>query len=299
MSEFYQTVYQDAAVKTREVTTRTPRLGCYPQSSAEYHASDAIGATGLKTFRRSRREFFLGISKEPTPDMDTGTLAHAALLEPDKVTDLFPIYPAEILAKKDGKVSADGAISTNAAKDWRDAHRAAGRIPVKQEQFDRVAEMVKSIKATLAPWLVHDAICEHSIYWVDEETGLLCKCRPDFLVRGPRFILVMDLKTTDDPTPAQFAKRVGQIGHWIQPPHYMAGVKATFGDAPEFIFAAQENDYPFRCVTHELRPSDLEAANSARRKHLDGLAECKRSGNFADNWDGKVNALELKPWDIS
>lgn len=259
----------------------------------EYHADkSAISASGLKAFRKSRREFSLGIHKEPTEAMNTGTLAHAALLEPEKLETLFPIYPADLLA-------SNGAISTKAAKEWRAEQEAAGRIPVKQDQFDRAAEMVKSIKATLAPWLIHEAICEHSIYWVDEETGLLCKCRPDFLVRGPRFILVMDLKTTDDPTPSSFAKRVGQIGHWLQPPHYIAGVQATFGDAPDFIFAAQESDYPFRCVTHELSPRDLLAAKEARRKHLNNLAECKRTGNFSDAWEGKVNELELKPWDIS
>lgn len=282
---------------TREIANGQ-RLGCFPQSAADYHANtSAIGASGLKDFRRSRREYSLGISKESTPDMDTGTLAHAALLEPDKVTDLFPIYPAEILAKKDGKVSPDGAVSTTEAKNWRNAHRAAGRIPVKQDQFDRVAEMVKSIKATVGRWLLPDAICEHSIYWIDEESGLLCKCRPDFLVQRD-MILVVDLKTTDDPTPVPFAKRVEQIGHWMQPAHYLDGVRTTFGGNPEFIFAAQENDYPFRCVVHELKARDFHAASTVRRKLLNSLAECRKSGNFADEWEGHVNELELKPWAI-
>lgn len=287
-----------AETPTREVASGQ-RLGCFPQSAADYHANTAaIGASGLKDFRRSRREYSLGISKESTPDMDTGTLAHAALLEPDKVTDLFPIYPAEILAKKDGKVSADGAVSTTEAKKWRDAHRASGRIPVKQEQFDRVAEMVKSVKETLGPWLSVDAICENSLYWIDEATGLLCKCRPDFLLPKPGIVLVVDLKTTDNPTPSEFGRKVETLAHWMQPVHYGDGVEEVFGQPPEFMFAAVENDYPFRCVVHELSQKDLHAARAVRNRLLRDLAICKRSGNFSDPWEGQVNELELKPWAI-
>lgn len=266
-----------------------PHLGCFPQSSTEYHANKAIGASGLKTFRRSRREFMLGISKEPTPDMDTGTLAHAALLEPEKLETLFPIYPADVLAK-------NGAVSTNEAKAWRAEQLAAGRIPVKQDQFDRAAKMVASVRETLDLWLNGEAVCEHAIYWEDEETGLLCKCRPDYLVPKPGIVLTLDLKTTDDPTPAGFSRKVEMLAHWLQPVHYGDGIEEHFGQSPEFMFAAVENDYPFRCVVHELKPQDLHAARSIRRKLMKDLNECFRTGNWADPWEGIVNELDLKPW---
>lgn len=270
-----------------------PRLGCYQMSSADYHADkSAIGSSGLKAFRKSRREFELGISKEPTPAMNTGTLAHAALLEPEKLETLFPIYPDDVLAK-------NGAISTLAAKDWRDEQLAAGRIPVKQDQFDRAAEMVKSIKATIGPWLTKDAICEHAIYWIDEETGLLCKCRPDFLVERPGLVLIVDIKTTDDPTPPAFARRVEQMGHWLSVPHYMAGAKAHFGGESDFMFAAVEAEWPFRCVIHQLTPQDSFAAKMTWNIHMANLKKCKESGNFADPWEGRVNELSVKPWTIS
>lgn len=282
-----------SATTTPDTRKASARLGCFPMPSAEYHADKtAISASGLKTFRRSRREFELGISKEPTEAMNAGTLAHAALLEPEKLETLFPIYPKDILG-------SNGAINTNAAKEWRDSHIAAGRVPVKREQFDRAAEMVKSIKATIGPWLTKDAICEHAIYWEDEETGLLCKCRPDFLVERRHIILTVDIKTTDDPMPAEFSRRVDQMAHWLQVPHYNAGAKAHFGGEPDFMFAAVESDWPFRTVVHQLSQADAFAAKMTWNVHMANLKKCKETGDFADPWEGRVNELTVKPWTIS
>ena len=135
---------------------------------------------------------------------------------------------------------------------------------MKASEMDAVHAMVRSVRAKIGQWLTHDSKIEHAIYWVDEETGVRCKCRPDFLCQKPGFALTLDLKTTTDVTPAEFQRKVETMGYWMQDAHYSAGVKSVTGLDPMFLFVAVENEWPFDCAAFEIHPNNRSQARLAR-----------------------------------
>lgn len=276
-----------------EVQTRT---GIFPMESEAYHADKSAWSNSMiQDFRRRKsacyEKHILGTAPEfeTTPAMRLGTATHAALLEPHRVEDLFAIYPENILA-------SNGAASTKEAKAFREIHEEMGRLVMKASDMDAVRAMVASVTAKIGQWLTHDAKIEHAIYWTDEETGVRCKCRPDFLCQKPGFALTLDLKTTADCSPSEFQRKVETMGYWMQDAHYSAGIKATTGLDPMFLFVAVETEWPFDCAVYEIEPSDRSKARITRAYTLTQIAAAQESNNWNDRWLTDVNRLALKPW---
>lgn len=279
---------QEAPIPTRD--------GIFPMEAEAYHADKSAWSNSmLKDFRRRKSACYerhiLGTAPEfeTTPAMRLGTATHAALLEPDRMDDLFAIYPDSIL-------SSNGAASTKEAKAFRAVQEQFGRLVMKASEMDSVRAMVASVSAKIGQWLTHDAKIEHAIYWTDEETGVRCKCRPDFLCVKPGFALTLDLKTTSDCSPDEFRRKVETMSYWLQDAHYSAGIKAATGADPMFLFVAVENEWPFDCAAYQIRESDRVAASMVRRETLMQIGQAQKSGNWQDAWLTEVTQLTLKPW---
>lgn len=267
---------------------------CRPMPEAEYHADKTAWSKSMLwdfVCRRSKcyATHFLGLAPPETSKrcFDLGDLAHAAILEPHRLESDYIAYPASLLAK-------NGAVSTNAAKEFRDSHEAAGRVVMKQEDFDIVAKMVESVRAKLGQWLKAPAKIEHAIYWTDGNSGLRCRCRPDFLVESVPIIL--DVKTTDDVTPAIFKRRVETLGYWLQDVHYSAGIGALLAVEPMFLFVVVESEWPHQCAAFELSQSDKFAGREYHTKLLDDVAECMETGDWSDSWEEQIIPLYLNDW---
>ena len=104
-----------------------------------------------------------------------------------------------------------------------------------------MAAAVRSHQA--AAELLRDGQAEQSFWWDDADTGLRCKCRPDWLNGAT----VIDLKTTTDASPAGFAKSCATFRYHVQASHYLAGLPAE-----RFIFIAVEKVYPYAVGVYQL-----------------------------------------------
>lgn len=269
---------------------------CKPMPAEEYHADKSAWSKGMLLDFRKRRSLCYrrhvlcdAPEKPPSREMDLGELAHAALLEPHRLTREYIAYPQGILA-------SNGAVSTKAAKEFRDAHRAAGHVVLKAEDFDAVAEMVESVQTSIGKWLTSSAMVEHALYWQDEATGLSCKCRPDLLVVTSKHAVILDVKTTGDVNPHEFQRRMESMGYWLQDAHYSAGVRALCHKEPLFLFVVVENAWPFQCAVYELSKHDKAKSYDCHRETLTAVAGCLRSGDWSDSWQGVVNIVNLREW---
>lgn len=272
------------------------RDGIFPMEAEAYHADKSAWSNSmLKDFRRRRSACYerhiLGTAPEfeTTAAMRLGTATHAALLEPERIDDLFAIYPDSLL-------SSNGAASTKEAKAFREVQEQFGRLVMKASEMDSVRAMVSSVRAKIGQWLTHDAKIEHAIYWTDEETGVRCKCRPDFLCMKPGFALTLDLKTTADVSPSEFQRKIENMGYWLQDAHYSAGTKAATGIDPMFLFVAVETDWPYSCAAYRIRDTDRSRARVERMHALHQISVCQKSGNWEDSWLSEVNEVSLRSW---
>lgn len=130
-----------------------------------------------------------------------------------------------------------------------------------------------------------DGDIEPSIYWIDPETGELCRCRMDKHVRLPGGKkIILDVKTTADIE--RFDAAIEEYRYYVQDPFYCEGYERHFGAPPDaFVFLVVSTTrsagrYPVRCFT--LLPEDKIAGRNEFRADLNTYAECKRN----DTWPG-------------
>lgn len=257
----------------------------------------AISASMMKVFLHRRRlydAYFVKRTESPpaaTAAMEIGTLVHAAVLEPDALASRYAVYPESLLAK-------NGAASTNAAREFREQNEAAGRVVMKAADLVVIEAIAESVTRVCGDWLKLPCRRETVIRWPHEGTALPCKARIDWLIETPVETFVIDLKTTSDASPRGFLKSVENYSYWLPSAHYTEAGGVATGKPTSFYFVAVESEYPYTCAIHTLDADSARRAAEGRVRLMEQLAECLRTGEWAEPWESQVSRLTLRPWAI-
>jgi exodeoxyribonuclease VIII len=155
------------------------------------------------------------------------------------------------------------------------------------EQAMAMAASVRSHQAAAA--LLRDGKAEQSFWWDDIQTGLRCKCRPDWY----NGTTIVDLKTTTDASPKGFARSVAQWRYHVQQNHYLAG---TF--AERFVFIAVEKSYPYAVGVYELDETAALHGEAERRSNLQTIADCRAISEWP-GYGNTIQPLSLPSWAFS
>ena len=234
-------------------------------TNEEYHADcDKIGSSMLRTVLSSPARYRAKyidktILDKPSSAKLLGSCVHCLVLEPDEWDNLFCLRPDVDGRTKAGKeVLAKFAVSS------------LGKTEVKPDVHERAKAMANAV---LSVDFIHDmietGIKERAIVW--EEHDLMCKCRPDIFV--PNYSedcdLILDLKTTDDPTPEKWASGssfspVRKYRYDLQGTHYAAGAQSLTGRSCVFGIIAIGSEEP-----HDVYVYDMTAWLSVGNKHRD------------------------------
>lgn len=278
------------------VSTDCLRDGIFPMAAAEYHADKAaVSKSMLSDFRYSHRLFYHqhvacdAPAEKSSKRMDIGTLAHIALLEPERMAESYAIFPRDVLAK-------NGAESTNAAADYRAENEAMGRVVLKQHEFDQVQRMAESVRRKVGHWLAVEKRIEHAVYWTDPATGLRCRCRPDWLIEKCDEAFILDFKTTDDPKPGPFTRVAESFDYHLQDDHYSDGVSINLQKPVHFLFLVVSTQFPFIPVLYEQELPEKAASSRLRAKLMSQLSACHRHNDWSDDWEQDVRPLKLRPF---
>lgn len=265
-------------------------------SNEEYHASPALGTTGIKTFLHSReafRDIFIDRTRAPEIASDNlmfGAAIHTVALE--GVENTLIKIPEDKLAK-------NGAKSGNAWKDFAAECRERGLTPLKHEEYETLRAIVKNLKEhPRARELLYgdDAIVEESIYWTDEDTGLDCKCRPD-VRRCWNFPLIgVDLKGMADISEQAFAKSIWSCGYYIQQYLYRQGMEALTGEQHDFVFVCVEKTWPHEVQCYQLNDEYQSLGDAKARETLEKIATCKMNGQWTRPGYDVIQTLPPPTW---
>lgn len=256
----------------------------------EYHSAERISNSMLSDLAKSPRHFWARHlwperpRAEPTPAMLAGTLAHCVALEPNEVHKRYAVKPAGL----DGR--------TSAGKSW--LANADGKEIVSAEQYETAcyqAQAVADVPELLA--LLSSGDSEVSFFWEDAATGIPCKGRADRVhTLSDGRVILMDLKTTPDVSPAEFARSVWKYGYHRQAAWYSRGYAAAAGvEVAAFVFAAVTNAYPFIAVPYLLDDDAMRRGGSECNRLLELYAECKESDEWPAYGDG-VQVISLPSW---
>ena len=248
----------------------------------EYHASSAISNSGLSLVNRSPWLYW-SRTLDPTrpPPLEKagqfeGELLHCALLEPDQFDLRYVVGPSV-------------HRGTKTWKEWCAAH--TDRHPIQGDQRETAfaqADSARKIKD------VADAVShgdrEVSVFWNDPLTGVLCRCRPDFVHEASRGVVLVDAKTYSNADPEDFARQCARKGYHRQAAFYTDGYTACTGrEVLAFIFVVIETEWPYAASAVMLDKASMHAGRVLYRRNLNRYADCLKN----NTWPSYSSAIEL------
>lgn len=237
--------------------------GCYTDlSSEEYHADkNSISRSALMDYEKSPYTYWAKHlnpdrpKNDPTPSMILGSCFHTAILEINKWGDIYTVMPEKKLMRDVGREEYDlneqriAAVKQNLDK----------RTIISMDTYRTVMEMKDKLESNhQAMHLLLDARIENSFFWQDEHSGLLLKARPDILHDN----MIVDLKTTSDPSPRAFQNEMVKYGYHVQFAMIRDAVEAIEGRRiNHFINIVIETKYPYNMAIYIIDPQAVDAGH--------------------------------------
>jgi exodeoxyribonuclease VIII len=178
------------------------------------------------------------------------------------------------------------------------------RKVLKPEEWDQLMNMREAVMAhPIARALLQGrpGVAERSVYWIDKETGELCRCRPDFWRDDD---IVVDLKTTEDASPEGFAKSIANWSYDTQAAFYRDGCAAVGRPLRAFVFLAVEKSArvvegkPLGVALYQLDEAGEELGRAKYRQDLAAYAECKRT-NVWPCYSDRLETISLPAWHMN
>jgi hypothetical protein len=252
-------------------------------SNHDYHSGPGISKSQLDLVARAPA--LLEWSKQAPRSQKTGAAEigdafHALLLEPARFSMEYIVAPDGInRSTNDGK-SRWAALQAEAGERHILTYAEGQQLHLMRESAMAHPDIRQLIEA--------DGLVEGSYYWIDEETGILCRCRPDKAIGG----CFVDLKTTDDVW--QFQKSVANCRYHVQDAFYSEGGSKLLDDFSGFLFIVvgkklEMGRYPVRVV--DLLDEVKAKGRELWRRDLDTVKQCQQSGE----WPG-VETISLPAW---
>lgn len=193
---------------------------------------------------------------------------------------------------------------TKKAREERDAAREAGSYPLLTDQYDTLQRMVSVLeKHPQAGKAFTGGHPEVTIVWQDEETGVWCRCRPDYWppsidMVSERLLPWPDYKTTADARPGDWDRRfLLDHGGLFRIAWYREGIAAAIGQEPVQYFVVQEVAPPHEVIVRVVSGDNpiLAIGRNMVRTALRRWAKCLDSGHWP-GYEPLIGELHLPHW---
>tara|TARA_R110001599_G_scaffold339851_1_gene559747 strand:+ start:34144 stop:34995 length:852 start_codon:yes stop_codon:yes gene_type:complete len=246
-----------------------------------YHGGDGVSKSGLSLVGQSPLHYwnaYLNPDREArteTPAQMLGSAIHCMVLEPELFDSQYVVPP---------KINKRSSAGKEEWAQWETNNQ--GKILLDVDQIETVKRAADSVlKHRLAKAYLSNGTAEESFFWEDEETGTLCKCRPDF----NRDDILVDLKTTADASKKAFMRTITNFNYHVSDVFSSAGYEAVTGRTPKaYKFIVVETKAPYGVAIYDLDDAARERGRELMRRELDLFAECIKT----NTWPGYSEASE-------
>lgn len=228
-----------------------------------------------------------GEGDESSKAMDYGSLGHALILGKGAEVE---IGQWDDWKKKE-------------AREFRDAAREAGKIPVLQCVYDRAEQMkdaaLEGIDRLGYGERFDRAMKEVVLLWKDGE--IMLRAKLDALDRQPDFATIFDLKITERAHPDIIARQIGPMNYDLQNIWYESGVPALFPELAgrtKFVYFFVESEFPFSVVEINLS-GEFRALGEMKFKRAKTIWSM---GCKTGVWPGYAQhplTIFPKPWELA
>ena len=268
--------------------------GFYKNLSLEaYLKADGLSKSGLVDLADSPAHYQARkVEPKTFSAADLGSALHMLVLEPHRADRFVVTAPAEVLGKNNSK-------NTNAYREWLES-LPGGTIVLNQADYNAAQCMRDAIFAhPAASDLLAFGHQEVSAIWRDE-SGIMCKCRPDFLSdKGHSDNAVLDLKTTLNASPEAFGKQAYNLKyHWSAYWTLEIIRGLTGAHNRPYILVAVEKSIPWAVACYQVPQLLIDDAREKVARLLATYRACKEIGAWPAYSD-EVQPLYVPPWAIT
>lgn len=268
---------------SQQEAMETIKPGICSISNEAYHQSPGISRSALMEFRESPLDYWHKyINPDRPPEkrkkhFDFGQAFHTLVLEPEEFDNRFVVVPH---LKRNTKVGKKLDDEINLSLNGR------GKIIEKlpdghaDSDYQDLIRMVKIMKEEIFTLLGVDlskAKIEKSIYWIDKDTGILCKARPD-IWQGT---CILDIKGEVDISPKTFVRSANDKGYHVQMAMIAEELLTLFGvEITRSIFPVVGKKPPYPSGIYSLDKPSIELGRKIFKEELRKYKICLET----DHW---------------
>lgn len=244
-------------------------------SQKEYRSLDAVSRSDLWEANKSPLHYKYQAefgNKKDSKALVFGSLVHKLVLEADKFDDEFAIAPNVDRRTKSGKEEYDRFLI-----------ESEGKMVVTLEDYEIACAMAKVVQNDPeASRLLYEGKpqYEQSFTWLDSQSGINCKIRPDCLneLDGQKYII--DYKTTDSCADGHFERSAKKYGYQLQVGMYSEGMFNQDFDDYKFIFIVQEKTEPYAVRIYDVDDSYRDFGMDLFHELTLKIAHCYEADKF-------------------
>ncbi|MDP7703226.1 PD-(D/E)XK nuclease-like domain-containing protein [Mycobacterium sp. TY815] len=220
----------------------------------------------------------------PKPEYDFGHGAHKLVLgEGSEIVEV----PFDSWRSSEARAAREEA--------W-----AAAQVPLLAKDAAKARAMAEVVRAHPVARSLFDADGQPELsgVYVDAETGVRLKFRPDWLCQIGGRIVGLDYKTTTNAEPGHCAKSAAEYGYHMQNAWYLDGLAATeVADDPDFLLAFQSKTPPFLVSVIRIRPHHVDLGRRRNRLAINVYRECTETGVWPGYGD-HIHELDLPSYAV-
>lgn len=214
--------------------------------------------------------------------MQLGRVVHIAALQPEVLFDRVFTLPQGDRRTKEGKAAYEAAM----------ASVKEGQEVISKDTFDDAIRIATAAREAIKS--INYDTCSAEQTFVKDEGKVKIKGRIDLMLwDSNNETSIVDLKTTQDASPAAFARDVVNFKYHLQAAWYM-----RLTGAKKFYIIAQEKDLPCANRVYTLDEAALAEGNRLMDEALALYAQCVAFDSWP-TYTKDITTLSLPKWAIS
>lgn len=278
-----------------EVLHKNPPFMCYITND-EYHNSIGISNSAVKLLLDCPARYYSKYIAKTAPDLSTpstllGNLMHTTILEPHLFDERYLVVE---------KINRNAKAYKKIVEDNPD------KEIIFTEDYQIAKKMIASVRRhPVAKYILEDGIREHSIFWRDPDTNVICKSRPDYINYQYKF--VFDLKTTACSEPEMFKRTISNYYYHTQAAMALDGIAAINGEPMDavttgngemtspFFNVCVETVEPYIVTVFSLSMAAIEEGRALYKKALQIYNNCLLNERWPAYSDSPI-VIDLPRW---
>lgn len=265
----------------------------------DYHEIKALSNSSLSVLKRSPAEFHkrfvTGEMKgQETDAMLLGSAVHMLALEPERFDAEYIVLDGPINPTTGKPYGRD----TKKFTQWLDTEmmQQTRTILIREEFAESLAiakafqshPVIAAIMASRAEKLFES---EYAMEYSIGNDKVDLKCKIDFICPAER--LIIDLKTTSDPSPYAWGWSAEDFGYHRQAAIYSDAMEAKYGEPFRFLFGVVRSKEPYEAAVYELDAESIQRGRSEYEALIGEYIDRKASNDWLSVWQRDVFSINV------